>query len=534
MARSEVFRRLQKWLRLAVHCERTGQSAREALERVRDGTQSPNAQIRRRVLQGIAGAGAVAWLPGRAAPGAGGAEVAVVGAGLAGLHAANLLAGKGARPSVFEAGSRVGGRVHSLRGYFPGQVAERGAELIDTTHSTLRGLVTAYGLTLESYAANKLPGEEAFYFAGRRWTEAQVVEEFRAFVPALKDDLGRLSNGPTALAYNEADRQLDLTPLSDYLMSRGAGPLIRAVLDVAYTIEFGRETDRQSALSMLFFIATNRRQAFTPFGVFSDERFHIVEGNDAVTARMAAALPSPVRLGHRLVRVARRADGRVVLGFATSGGTVESVHDAAILALPAPILREIEFAASAGLAPTHRQAIAQLDYGTNSKMMIGFRGRPWWERNNGNGASYSDLDHHQCTWETNPSLARNGERGVLTDYSGGERGARLDPSRLQAEAGNFLADLDKVFPGSAVLARRDSRQRVQAHLENWSRNPLFKGAYTNNHPGYFTTVEGLFAIPAGNIVFAGEHTDSFYSYQGFMEGALLSGARAADQVLRGV
>jgi monoamine oxidase len=74
---------------------------------------------------------------------------------------------------------------------------------------------------------------------------------------------------------------------------------------------------------------------------------------------------------------------------------------------------------------------------------------------------------------------------------------------------------------------------VLAHLENWSKLPLYRGAYTNNQPGYFTTLEGLYAQPAGNLYFAGEHTDSFYSYQGFMEGALLSGARAADEVLRG-
>jgi len=351
-------------------------------------------------------------------------------------------------------------------------------------------------------------------------------------VPALKDDLGKLSNGPTAFAFNDTDRRLDLTTLSDYLQSRGAGPLISAVLNVAYTIEFGREINRQSALSMLFFIATNRRQAFTPFGVFSDERFHIVEGNDTVATRMADGLPSPVMLGHRLVRVARRTDGKVVLSFATDGRTVEAVHDAVIICVPAPVLREVEFTASAGLTPSHRMAIAQFDYGTNSKMMVAFNGRPWWERSNSNGASYSDLAHHQSTWETNPSLARFGERGVLTDYSGGERGARLDPNRPQAEAEAFLADLDRVYPGSAVLVKRDRRQRILTHVENWAQNPLFKGAYSNNFPGYFTGLEGRFSQPAGNIVFAGEHTDSFYSYQGFMEGALLSGARATDQVLR--
>jgi monoamine oxidase len=60
----------------------------------------------------------------------------------------------------------------------------------------------------------------------------------------------------------------------------------------------------------------------------------------------------------------------------------------------------------------------------------------------------------------------------------------------------------------------------------------FQGAYTNNQPGYFTTLEEPYARPAGSIFFTGEHTDSFYSYQGFMEGALLAGARAADEALR--
>jgi monoamine oxidase len=537
MARTRAFQQVRQLFRVAMHCQRTGEPSTEALQRLRAhatvGAATSSAP-RRRLLQAAAGMGLAAALPLRAAPGAGGADVAVVGAGLAGLYAATLLAGKGARPQVFEAGNRVGGRVWSLRGLFPGQVAERGAELIDTTHTTLRGLAGAYGLTLESYAANKLPGDEAYYFFGRHWTEAEVVDEFRAFVPALKDDLSRLSNGPSALSSNETDRRLDFTPLSDYLVQRGAGPLLRAVLDVAYTIEFGREIDRQSALSMLFFIATNKRQAFTPFGVFSDERFHIVEGNDAVTTGMAARLPRPVALDHRLLRVARQADGRVRLSFASAGGTVESIHDAVILALPAPAMRQVEFAASVALPAGNRYAIDQFDYGTNSKLMIGFEGRPWYERSNSNGASYSDLANHQSTWESNPSLAQAGSRGLLTDYSGGERGARLDPARLQTEATVFLGDLDRVYPGSAVLARRDSRGRIQAHLENWSKLPLFQGAYTNNQPGYFTTLEGLYARPAGRVHFAGEHTDSFYNYQGFMEGALLSGARAADEVLRGL
>lgn len=530
MARTPIFNFLARCARLAAHCEHTGVPETEAVEAAR---AAASGRGRRRLLQGAAGAATLATLGAHAgksqaqdAP-----QVAIVGAGFAGLYAATVLAGKGISAQVYEAGERSGGRVASLRGLFPGQVAERGAELIDTTHSTVRQLSRQFGLTLENYETQ--PGEEFFFFDGRHWSEAEVVAEYRAFAGAMNADLQRLSGGPTADAHNANDRELDLMPLSAYLQSRGAGPLLRQVMDTAYTIEFGREIDRQSSLALLFFAQANKRSHFAPFGNFSDERFHIVEGNDAIASGLERGLPHAPAFGHRLVRVGRAADGRLRLSFDVGGRTVQTLHAAAILTLPAPLMREVEFEASVELPAYSRTAIAGLDYGSNSKMMIGFNGRPWFERHGCNGGSYSDLQNHQNTWESAPSTAAFGVRGVITDYSGGNRGARLDPSRLQSEANAFLLDLEKVWPGTAALARRDSQGRVLAHLENWSRKPLFKGAYTNNQPGYFTTIEGHYAKPAGaRLFFAGEHTDSFYSYQGFMEGALLSGARAADQAWR--
>ena len=127
MARTDFFRKIQQLMRVAAHCERTNEPAADALQRLREQARQ---QPRRQLLGAVAGLGLASSLPMplRAAPGAGGKDVAVVGAGFAGLYAATLLAGKGARPQVFEAGDRVGGRVWSLRGFFPGQVAERGAE----------------------------------------------------------------------------------------------------------------------------------------------------------------------------------------------------------------------------------------------------------------------------------------------------------------------------------------------------------------------------------------------------------------------
>jgi len=97
----------------------------------------------------------------------------------------------------------------------------------------------------------------------------------------------------------------------------------------------------------------------------------------------------------------------------------------------------------------------------------------------------------------------------------------------------FLTDLDLVFPG-AFSAATQIKNRFVAHLEAWPSNPLSKGSYTCYRPGQFTTMAGLEGVPVKNLYFAGEHANSFYDWQGFMEGAALSGVDVAAAILRAV
>jgi len=83
-----------------------------------------------------------------------------------------------------------------------------------------------------------------------------------------------------------------------------------------------------------------------------------------------------------------------------------------------------------------------------------------------------------------------------------------------------------------VTAKRNGSGRLLAHLEHWPSNPLMKGSYTCYLPGQFTTIAGNEGKSVGNLHFAGEHTNSFYEWQGFMEGAVLSGLDAAAAVTR--
>ena len=83
-------------------------------------------------------------------------SVGIVGAGLAGLACADTLQTAGLNATIYEARRRVGGRVCSMGGLFPGpvefpgQVVEKGGEAINTTNSTMKSYA------LEFHAAGRV------------------------------------------------------------------------------------------------------------------------------------------------------------------------------------------------------------------------------------------------------------------------------------------------------------------------------------------------------------------------------------------
>jgi monoamine oxidase len=167
----------------------------------------------------------------------------------------------------------------------------------------------------------------------------------------------------------------------------------------------------------------------------------------------------------------------------------------------------------------------------NAKTMVAFNGRPWEELHGSGGGTYADLPHVQATWESNRGRATR--FGIITDYASGERGVTLRSNTLQNQVASFLTDFDAVLPGTKARAATSGGKYV-AHLEHWPTNPWSLGSYTCYQPGQFTSIAGLEGQAAGPLKFAGEHADSFYSYQGFMEGACLSGIRAANEILADV
>ena len=517
MARTPLFALLRRTALAAAIARREGWPADEAADRLR---QARIDGSRRRFLRAGAAAGAglalTACAPRLVRPGDD-AEVAIVGAGIAGLTAAHRLRQAGVRVRVYEAQSRIGGRMYSLRDHFPdGQVVELGGELIDTGHVRIRALANELGLHLDDLLQDDALAGEVWFAGGRRWNEAELLAAFLPLSAAIERDLATLPDDDiTYRTPGGAAGALDRLSISEWLDAQGASGWLRTLIEVAYTTEMGLECDRQSALNLVTFLDPGTDH-FRIFGD-SDERFHVRGGNDGIVHALGRLLDDAVETGSVLESV-RAAPGGYTLALRRDGATREVQASQVILALPFTLLRDVRI--DVPLPPVKRRAIDQLAYGTNAKLMIGFERRAWREHGS-NGSVFSDLPF-QSTWET--SRSQPGRHGILTNFTGGAHGLALSQGTAKEQADTTSAQLEAVFPG--IAGARGKAPAVRFH---WPSNPWVRGSYACLRPGDWTGIRGAMGEPVGRLHFAGEHCA--LDTQGFMEGGVESGEAAAAQVL---
>jgi monoamine oxidase len=250
-------------------------------------------------------------------------RVVVVGAGFAGLAAAEALAAGGAEVTVFEARDRVGGRVHSGR-LDNGAVVELGAEFILPGYEVLRA--TASRLGLELYEKGTLYGDRE-----PRDGPPVTREEVVAAAAALR----RPGGGSIADA------------LERLVPSAGA----RAAIAARLAVSSGYELDDQDAATLA--------EGAAGFGDFASHG--VVGGNDriafALAARVAVHTSAPV------LRVAWSADGVVV-----RAGSAEVSADTCVVATPAPHALELEW--DPPLPDWKREALAGVRYGQAAKLFL--------------------------------------------------------------------------------------------------------------------------------------------------------------------
>jgi len=395
--------------------------------------------------------------------------VAVVGAGFAGLAAADALRARGAEVTVLEARDRVGGRVWSVP-FGDGAVVERGAEFILPDYEVMRSLATRFDIPLvlkgTPYGRRTAVGEEA-------------VEKAE-----LEAAFARIGQGPPAGAGSvaEAIAALELEPR------------VAALLRTRVAISNGHPVDDLD-------VAVLAESAST-FGDFAN--FTLAGGNMWLAEALAGELGDALHLSSPVRRI-RWSDTGV--NVATEAGELDA--DAAVIAIPTIPLGEIEF--DPPLEGATASALREVTYGQNSKLFIGLRtpappsavmsiaGHFW---------TYTQLD---AGGEPAPYLvAYTGTRSAIEALGGSDQ-----PRRWVAATRALRTDLDLDADPAAAL------------LSSWDEDPWVRGSYSARSLASPIRDEDL-QRPIGPLFFAGEHTAG--AWHGLMEGALRSGRRAAEQV----
>lgn len=449
-----------------------------------------------------------------------GPSVAIIGAGIAGLHAAHTLAKRGfGNFTIYEGANVIGGRIRTAKNLLAtGLTTELGGEFIDSGHADMLQLAQEFGLPLLDTQA---PSEtalikDAYFFNGRLYSLAQIVSAFRPIASRIQADIDQLPDSVDYTTTSGPGLRFDWLSISEYLLIIGAPGLIRSLLTVAYETEFGLSCDVQTALNLLTLISTDTSGGqFEVFGD-SDERYKIEGGNQQIVDRLAGLYQDSIKTG-AVLRAVTTYGTKLDLVF---DGCATVRADYVLLTLPFTKLRQVQLNVS--LPTRKRRAIWELGYGTNAKLLLGFSNRPWRSQSY-SGYVFSD-NGLQSGWDN--SQLQAGSSGGFTVYTGGVTGTLLGVGSAALQAQYYLPKLNQIFPGASA------RYNGRAERFHWPSSPFALGSYACYTVGQKTSFGGAEGESVNNLFFAGEHCSA--DYQGYMNGGAETGRDAAEKILEAI
>ncbi len=454
--------------------------------------------------------------------------IAIIGGGIAGLNAAYQLKKAGLKATVYEANTRLGGRIQSVKGAIgPELVSDLGGALINTDHKDMLELAKDFNLKLfdrsKTVKQSSFPAT-AYYFGGRIRPEAELAEKLRPLAAQMGQDAALLDQD-----YEKFAPQFDQLSVAQYLDRHAAkipDPYIRDLLENVMRNEFGVEPEDSSAIQFVLLLPVVKGQAVELLS-YSDEVFSVEQGSGKIIEGLEAALTGQIKTQMRLTRLQSKDKGFRL--FFANQTVVEAEY--VIVAIPLPVLRRVELQVT--LPPKLNRFIQEVNLGFNDKLFAGFSQKVWLQANGFAQAIWSDLGFSEAWDDT--ERQPNVKEGALNFFFGGNAVKSLQSGSPQRIGQQILQRFEAALPG-AQKASTGKFLRTQ-----WSQNPFSKGAYTSFKPGQLTEFKKFFYVESdkpeerqdvyvGNLVFAGEHvSDEFY---GFMNGGAQTGRLAAQVVLR--
>jgi monoamine oxidase len=489
------------------------------------------AVTRRRALGAAAAASAAAALPDAAEAAKKRlkrADVVVVGAGLSGLTAARDLVAGGKSVVVLEARKRVGGRTlnHDLGG---GHVTELGGQWIGPTQNRVAALAQNLGVaTFPTFP----DGENVYYARGQRSTfsdsgplgsappDPVALADVVAAIAQIDDLATTIPVDAPWTAPNAAE--YDGQTLETWLRANtswATNAAFRNLAAVAFEAILGAEARDVSFLFTLFYVAAagdeqtqgTFERLFNVKGGAQERR--LVGGSQQLSLRLAAKLGRRVVLDSPVRKIA--AGRRGTVRVESDRLTVEAKR--AVVAVPPALVRGIEFVP--GLPVAREGLLQRTAMGTMLKAEAIYD-RPFWRADGLNGQAVSDTGPPTAIFDNSPP---DGSVGVLLGFVAGDQlrtwRGRPAPERRAAVLDVFV----RCFGSQAATPREYIEQDWSA--ERWTRG----GPVGLVAPGGLLMHGPALRAPFGPVHWAGTETSTYWN--GYMEGAVRAGERAAKEIL---
>ncbi|HEU4977377.1 MAG TPA: FAD-dependent oxidoreductase [Solirubrobacteraceae bacterium] len=452
------------------------------------------------------------------------ADVVVVGAGFAGLTAARRVMQAGRSVIVLEARDRVGGRAlnHDLGG---GQVSETGATFVGPTQDRMLALIQEMG-------ASTFPtfddGQNVYVAQGQRQTYSDTGPTGTAppdplVLPELTEVVAQLDQMSTTVPVDapwqaSSAGDWDGQTLETWIKANSTSQRFQALVPMATRPIFGAEPRELSLLFVLFYIAasgdeknpgTFERNFDTRAGAQQDR---IVGGSQIVALKMAQDLGRRVVLASPVRRIAQGA-GRVRVD--SDRYTVHAKH--AIVAIPPTLAGRIDYSP---ILPAERDQLMQrLGQGSLTKVAAVYP-TPFWREQGLNGTAVSTDGLVSATFDDSPP---SGKPGVLFGFVGGDSARAYNAMSPSDGRDAVLGEFATLFGDQAKspTAYFDTRWTG----EQWTRGcPVAIAG-----PGTLLAYGPWIRRPIDRIHWAGTETSTYWN--GYMDGAVRSGERAAQEVL---
>ena len=441
-------------------------------------------------------------------------RVVVVGAGLAGLTAATVLAQAGCDVKVLEARNRTGGRVHG-RTVGRDVTVDAGAAYLGTRHTELIASLDGCGL---STASTYVSGRSTFLLAEHPTTNEYRIPPLNpvalgSLFDRLEDLITQVhQDGPWMGASAKA---LDLMTVAQWMDDELSHPDVKTFFPLFLGEIMAADPRLTSLLHMAFYLRSGGGLQYLNAFEGGAQQWRVDGGAHRLTDALTERLGERVRLGHEVTMIEQCANGAVIHSVLPSDGRRHHHHaDRVVVAVPPRTAQRIEYRPD---LPAPR-ATAATGRGCALKVHLIYP-EPIWRENGLSGWSVSSHGPLLSTVDDSPG---DGTVGVLTGFVTGAAAQSFASSPPWEQRAAVMTHVHRLFPGLPAP--------TEFVITDWLNAKYSQGCYAALYgPGDWTRLGPTALVPHGRIHWAG--TETSMEFFGLMEGAIRSGKRVAAELV---